>query len=405
MGCRFPDLVCLVSAAVFGVMGYPALAGEQSVDGRIRVATFNCSLNRSSEGRLVSDLRTGQDAQAIEVAAILRRIRPDIVLLNEFDFDSSAQAIELFRTMYLNVTSDTGDTQPPLQYDDYYAAPSNTGVPAGRDLDHDGRSDGPGDAFGFGRFPGQYGMVVLSRFPIDKPAVRSFQKFLWKDLPNAAVPVNPSDNKPWYTADEWQVLRLSSKSHWDIPIRVSGVTLHILASHPTPPAFDGPEDRNGKRNHDEIRLWAEYITAGASPSPWLRDDQGRSELLPASAYFVILGDQNADPNDGNSHQQAIQQLLTHPRINAQFVPVSDGAVAASVAQAGLNLQHIGPPGADTSDFNDQSVGNLRVDYVLPARDLRVLQGGVFWPAPGQSGDDLVDCSDHRLVWLDLQLPK
>ena len=35
--------------------------------------------------------------------------------------------------------------------------------------------------------------------------------------------------------------------------------MHLLVAHPTPPTFDGAEDRNGTRNHDEIRFWADYV--------------------------------------------------------------------------------------------------------------------------------------------------
>lgn len=60
------------------------------------------------------------------------------------------------------------------------------------------------------------------------------------------------------------VLRLSSKSHWDLPDYVGDRVVHVLAAHPTPPVFDGPEDRNGLRNADEIRFWADYV---AGPTP------------------------------------------------------------------------------------------------------------------------------------------
>ena len=60
-------------------------------------------------------------------------------------------------------------------------------------------------------------------------------------------------------AQEQAVLRLSCKIHWDVPVQIGSETVHFLVSHPTPPAFDGPEDRNGRRNHDEIRFWADYI--------------------------------------------------------------------------------------------------------------------------------------------------
>ncbi len=66
--------------------------------------------------------------------------------------------------------------------------------------------------------------------------------------------------------------RLSSKSHWDVPVKVGNKTIHILASHPTPPSFDGAEDRNGKRNHDEIRFWKDYISD--SSNQYIYDDKG-----------------------------------------------------------------------------------------------------------------------------------
>jgi hypothetical protein len=44
---------------------------------------------------------------------------------------------------------------------------------------------------------------------------------------------------------------------------------------------------------------------------------------------------------------------------------------------------------------------LRLDYVLPSRDLPVRGGGIFWPATGQPGSELLDASDHHLVWLDI----
>ena len=62
----------------------------------------------------------------------------------------------------------------PVDYPYAFIAPSNTGVPSGLDLDRDGETGGPNDAWGFGFHPGQYGMLVLSRFPIDQAAARTF---------------------------------------------------------------------------------------------------------------------------------------------------------------------------------------------------------------------------------------
>ncbi|MEK8226529.1 endonuclease/exonuclease/phosphatase family protein [Oerskovia sp. M15] len=94
----------------------------------------------------------------------MQRARPDVVLLNEFDYVPDGRAADLFRDNYLEVAQ--GGARP-IEYRYAYVAPSNTGVPSGFDLNNDGTMGGGDDALGFGAFEGQYGMVVLSRFPID----------------------------------------------------------------------------------------------------------------------------------------------------------------------------------------------------------------------------------------------
>jgi hypothetical protein len=177
------------------------------------------------------------------------------------------------------------------------------------DLDNDGEVAGGNDAFGFGRFRGQYGMVVLSKYPVDIDRVRTFQHFRWADMPGALRPDNLSTPEPgdWYSSREWPRLRLSSKSHWDLPIDVDGRTVHFLTSHPTPPSFDGAEDRNGIRNHDEIRFWGDYVDPARGG--YVYDDRGRRGGLEQGERFVIAGDQNSDPADGDSVAGAPQQIL------------------------------------------------------------------------------------------------
>ena len=367
----------------------------------LRVATFNCSLNRNKAGELHSDLAGGTNEQAQKVARVLRTVRPDVVLLNEFDFSEDHKAVNCFLQEYVSATA-AWATEDPISFPYFFTAPVNTGVPSGRDLDHDAKTDGPGDAIGFGRFPGQYGMVLLSQFPIETNDVRTFQKLLWKSMPDALLPPSgKDDNTNWYSDEDLKLLRLSSKSHWDVPIRVQQQVLHVLTSHPTPPAFDGPEDRNGRRNHDEIRLWTEYLSG--EEKPWLVDDQGRKSTLPADAAFVILGDLNADPIDGASYQVAINQLLKHPRINTERTPSSAGGVEAAKTQGGKNSEHKGDHSYDTADFNDRGVGNLRADYVLPSKNLKTVAAEIFWPLSTDPSAKFADCSDHRLVWVDLNL--
>ena len=371
----------------------------------MRFATFNASLNRLAEGDLVRDLSTPDNAQAAAVAETIQRTDPDVLLINEFDYVEGGRAAELFRDNYLEVGHNGA---APVDYPYYYVAPVNTGVPSGLDLDNNGTVGGGNDAFGFGTFPGQYGMVVYSKHPIAIDDVRTFQYFLWKDMPGAVLPDDPATPEPadWYSPAELGAVRLSSKSHWDVPIRVGGRTVHFLVSHPTPPTFDGAEDRNGTRNHDEIRLWADYVRDRAD---YLYDDEGTYGGLPRGSRFVIAGDQNADPFDGDSFDEAILQLLDHPRVRDPH-PSSAGAVEAAARDAGANLAHSGPAAQDTADFADalpNGPGNLRADYVLPDRSTKVRDAGVFWP---ESDDPLFrlvgtfpfPASDHRLVWVDVR---
>ena len=408
----------LLLAALVALLIVPAgLAAPPGAE--VRFATFNASLNRSAEGQLRQHLSdpsadTVFVRQARNVAEVVQRIRPDVLLINEFDFDPVAR--DLFRDNFLAVSQNGA---APIRYRYSYIAPSNTGIPSGHDLDNNGSVGGPNDAFGFGFFPGQFGMVVYSRYPIDPLGVRTFQHFLWRDMPGARLPDDPSTPEPadWYSEEELDVFRLSSKSHWDIPIRIKKATVHFLVSHPTPPVFDGAEDRNGTRNHDEIRFWADYVSPDRSG--YVYDDAGRAGGLGAGDLFVIAGDQNSDPLDGDSIPGSIQQLIEHPLINVDETPESDGAKEAARLQGRANDGHLSDPKFDTADFNDFAPGNLRADYVLPSIALAIRDAAVFWPEledPLSRLTGVVNAAewgpvggfptaDHRAVWVDVAVPR
>lgn len=387
-------------------------------EGTIRFATFNVSLAGRKRDEILTRLEQGADSQAKAVAEIIQRVRPDVLFLNELDFDAEGKVLTAFVDRYLAVPQGVGehDQAKPIEFAHRFIAPVNTGLATGFDLDQDGvRGAAVGtdayarDARGFGLYPGQYGMAVLSNFPIDREHVRTFRKFLWRDMPDARLPKRP-DGAAWYATDVLNQLPLSSKSHWDVPIVILGQTVHLLASHPTPPVFDGPEDRNGCRNHDEIRFWADYLTPASAK--YIVDDNERRGGLAESASFVIVGDLNSDPEDGEETLPPIRQLLGHERVNAKAAPMSLGAVAAADRQGGKNGEHRGDAANDTGDFADEKgPGNLRLDYVLPSKDLSVCGTGVYWPRAEDPSYRLVGpghpvvSSDHRLVWLDVEAPK
>ena len=362
-------------------------------EGAIRVATYNVALNRKSKGQLSKELATGESKQAQQVAEVIQRVRPDVLLINELDYDGGKSA-KLFLEKYLSVGQQDLE---PLSYEFHFTGPVNTGEPSGLDFDGNGKTGEPNDALGFGYFPGQYGMVVYSNLPIDSRSIRSFQKFLWKDMPGRSIPMK-KEGVEYYSKTVMDKFRLSSKSHWDIPVDLGGKKLHFLVCHPTPPVFDGPEDKNGCRNYDEIRMWSDYVSGKAD---YLYDDNGSKNGLAKNSLFVIAGDLNADPVDGDSKKGAMEQLLELSEVNGTLAPQSTGGKYWAEKQGGANKKHKGNPLCDTGDFSDSRVGNMRIDYVVPSKSLKVLGSGVFWPKPDEPGSKAAAGSDHRLVWIDI----
>ena len=393
------SLLAHAGAAAAADQEAPAAAGK------IRVALFNVRELRAAKIDDVDADGVGRHPQLRAAANVIQRVRPDVLVLQEIDLQLDgtggyAPAGELDRPARRFAAAYLGTGLAPIDYPFAFAAPSNTGLLTGIDLDRDGRVAGDAergdrahgnDSFGYGTYPGEYAMAVLSRLPLAAEEARTFQRFLWRDLPGNHLPPG------LYTQEALAILRLSSKSHWDLPVRIGGGRLHLLVSHPTPPGFDGEEDRNGRRNFDEIKLWADYLDGGEA----LVDDRGRRGGLGPDEPFVVIGDLNARPDATESIYDgvpAIAQLLEHPRVqDTGPVATSRGALAGGPA---------GPP-----DHRERATaifaGGIRIDYVLPSKDLRVLGGGVFWPAPEEDpeGHALAEAaSDHRLVWIDLGPP-
>jgi hypothetical protein len=235
-------------------------------------------------------------------------------------------------------------------------------------------------------------MAILSKLPIDRAAARDFSALLWRDLPGAMLPT--VDGAPFPSAEAMLHQRLSSTGHWDVPLVVGTRRIHLLAFAATTPVFDGPDDRNGRRNHDEVAFWARYLDGGLQYTPPLDP-------------VVVLGNANLDPSDGDGLRRAIETLLTHARLQDPAPAAAGGAIAARL-QGGANASQTGDPAHDTADWQDQpGPGNLRVSYVLPDMALKVLDAGVVWPVEGDplyhvlSGEN---APRHHMVWVDFDIP-
>ena len=301
----------------------------------LRIAFWNTELSRAGPGLLLRDVQRGADAQ---VAAVLRGIdalNADILVLGGIDFDAGGLALAALNERLTRPFAHVRPLRP------------NTGLPSGFDLDGNGRRDEARDAIGFGTFPGQGGMAILSALPFDAGASRDFNAFLWKDLPGTLRP----DTMP-------ESLPLSTTGHHDTSVILeNGQALHLLTWHATTPAFDGPEDRNGRRNHDETAFWS-ALMAGTLP------------FAPPPRPFILIGQANSDPAKGDGQPAAIRALLANPALHDPLPPV------------------------DTVDYGG-TIGPLRVAYILPSSDLTVLNSG-----RGAAIDD----QRHRPIWVDVSLP-
>ncbi|SFG04750.1 Endonuclease/Exonuclease/phosphatase family protein [Halopelagius inordinatus] len=337
------------------------------------------------------------DPQAEAAARIVQEVRPDVLVVNELtnnlqEGEATDRAnIDAFVENYLSVPQ--RDDLKGIRYPHTLQPDSNTGVlpEAEYDFNKDGESGRrPGDAYGFGEYPGHYAFGIASRYPLDTNAVRSFRTFLWADMPDNLIPVEgdegveTSEDSIYLTEEELDAYRLSSKTHIDVPLKIRGETVHGLFSHPTPPAFDGPNNFNGRWNHDEVRFFADYVAG----EEYIYDDSGKSGGLDEDASYVLMGDMNAGPGTDRPLDPATKYFIENDDFDTRTLPTSPGGT------------ELGNPYA-TAEFGDGS----HVDWVLPSPDLSVRASSVVWPSTQMTRrgllDDVREASDHRMVWADI----
>ncbi len=336
---------------------------------KVRIATFNTELDRDGPGLLLRDILAGDDPQVAAVAQVIARVSPDILVLQRVDYDYGLRALSALR----DVIAASGTDYPYL-----FALRPNTGMQTGLDMDGDGRAGEAGDAQGYGEFAGQSGTAVLSRFPIDHSQVQDFSALLWSDLPGGIPP--EISGAPFPSTEAFAVQRLSTVGHWVVPVVLENAKLDLMVFHASPPVFDGPEDRNGRRNHDELMFWKLYLDGQFGPTP--------------ESAFALIGAANLDPKDSDGRRGAIQALLDDDRLHDPL-PMRTG-------NAEQDLSHAGDARLDTADWPAPGPGALRVDYVLPSSDLTVTGSGVYWPSRGTEDEELVRrATRHRLVWVDV----
>ncbi len=305
----------------------------------LRIATWHADLSHKGPGLLVrAFLRDEVDLSGIAA------VQPDVILLTDIDYDASHVALQLAQTAL---------SAQGLDLPHRLALRPNTGRSTGLDLDGDGRLGGPRDAQGFGWFSGQGGMAVLSRYRLRLTG--DLSALLWTEAPDSAIPVDDPGA---------EIQRLSTAAHWAVEVQMPARTLTLMTLSATPPVFDGPEDRNGRRNRDEALLWAHVLDGTLAVAPLA------GAAFSADAPVIVMGNFNLDPEKGEGWHAAMQRVLSHPRLSDPL------------------------PRVPTVSWD--KTGPMRVSYILPDRSLPVDDAGVTAPVP--------EMGPHGLVWVDLSLP-
>jgi len=304
-------------------------------------------------------LQRGDNPAQLAAVQVIAGLDADVLLLTGIDYDLRGETLAALEKRL-------ADAGAPYPY--RLALRPNTGVQTGLDLDGNGVLGEPRDAMAYGRWAGEGGMAVLSRLPIDTENIRDFSGLLWRDLPDRLM---PPDTPPGQL--------LSTTGAYEVPITLpDGKSLRLLTYYASPPIFDGAEDRNGRRNHDETAFWLRLL-AGDLP------------FKPPEAPFVILGQSNLDPADGAGRKDAITALLQHKALQD---PAPRGA--STRRDPGQS----GDPALDTAVY--PKIGGLRVEVILPSAELRVLAAGVEWPPDDNpKAATLAAASRHRPLWVDL----
>lgn len=369
----------------------PARAQESTTapkaEDDLRVATLHADLTADSEAgesaeQLVAALRTGNHPQARVIARTVQMNEPDVLVLTGVTYDDAEMVAEYLRSLYF---SSGQDGLAGMDYPHVFTAGTNSGQESGADLDGDGIIGGPGDAIGYGEYPGEYGMIVFSKHPIVDDEARTFQNFLWRDLPDRSMPSGFSEL-------EASILRLQESSFWDIPVEVPGHSdhVHVLA---TSVAAQQPSETEAARAEDIRTVISDYIAGSAW---YLTDDAGRSGGLGPEADAIVAG---APVATAAEPSEALETLMDSDRLqDPQPEPITEVPMDQRSEAQGQTDR--------TATRHVPGDRDRRASLVLPGSGLEVSNSGIFWPAEGEDGFALVDpSSSHslqdRLVWVDL----
>lgn len=373
-----------------------APAGSAPTPGTWRIAQFN--LRELSTDKIVATSHPQVDA----AAKIVARFHPDVVCLNEMQFDianvptsgmpgAKSAKPGTFSTAESNATriaARIAAENPEAIYPYALITVGNSGFAWSGPRP----STEPGSDWyslrGWGEYRGRFNTIVLSKFPIVTDQVRIITDVAWDAIPKNSIAQMKTDTG----LDVPAGYPVFEKSLNVIPLDIHGKTTYLVMSHPTAPAF---WSINPYRHEDELRALALFLD-GQLPGV---------ESVPQGSPFVLIGDLNADPEEGDSRPGAIARVLAHDRLEPWF-PEGAGTMGKNPT---FNTYVSGCGKGDGSSVGDPSSRfQMQIDYILPSKEIGRAQGGaVFFPNRAESQEDFdLACraSDHMFLYVDLPNP-
>ncbi len=382
------------SAGEFGGKSGAGGSGSSSVTKPSKITIGHFNIRELTTDKLLDE----NDEQATAAAEIIGRFNPDIMEINELQFDieniphtgnpgmpkadAKAPTFNAGESNASRLGDRAGKTNSDAVWDYSVVTLGNSG------LYWSGDNPSNADEFvlrGWGEFKGRFNTGLLSRYPILTDEIRVINDFKWKDLPDNHI-ADLEANEGIEVPDDFP---LFEKSLNIIPVDIAGTKLYFVLIHTVAPGWD----RIGSyRNFDELH-GVELFLSGELPGV---------DPLPDDARFIIMGDLNSDSDEeegSDSLPGAIQQLANHPKVAAWY-PSGNGTKGKN----GAHNSYCSGCGHDdgTMVSDPTKAWQMQLDYMLPSETLgKPASGKIFWPDPKtEKADWELSCraSDHKMLF-------
>ncbi len=319
-------------------------------DNKIRIVHYN--IKELDSEKIQKFSRFPNLEQLRSAAKTLRELDPDILSINEMQYDRPGVPTTQFRTEGKNIKQFAKLSGLSLPY--YSFDPANTGENAKKlENNYYPPMGFPNwieyaDLVNFGMFPGQYSSGALSKYKVRDKVVIS--KLTWKQF-NPQIDLSQfADAKGNPLPED---IELFDKNFSDITLKIQGKDVHLVLLHTVPAfGFGNKNTPNFLRNRDQLAFLKWYLT-GQPERPDLD-----IKPLNKETRFIAMGDWNIDYKKEQGGE-IIKSLMT------QFQPWLENP----------NSTYIGDNFSQNTDFS------ATLDYILLSHHFKILNSGILSPDP------------------------